>query len=375
MTLPSASSEYALQEISTKYLLRARLARAIGEVCQMAAKSDVEADLSVTLAVEHPESADEYQFLSAITPAPPGRSYKGRGDTLSRRCDNTHNVLAFLNKASPQDLRSHNFFPPPAPTTRATLSSVTVARKSRFIAGRYTKYSRNVSNSPFIINNVKVAPTSVAEQIGLPLQEAYQATDYKFVGSGREDVDVRMLGTGRPFYIELVNPRRAHLTPEELDNVRQTAINSFAPVQAVGILREIKAHLTAGIKEGEENKTKEYACLVWLKDPIAADEAAVKVRPYQEGFTVQQKCPVRVMNRRALLTRPKQIHTLDVKILEPHFALVTLSTEAGTYIKEFVHSDCGRSSPSLAEILDTSADLLELDVVNVDLAWPPAAES
>jgi tRNA pseudouridine synthase 10 len=32
---------------------------------------------------------------------------------------------------------------------------------------------------------------------------------------------VRMLGTGRPFYLELINPTKVNLTPEELINVQK----------------------------------------------------------------------------------------------------------------------------------------------------------
>jgi tRNA U54 and U55 pseudouridine synthase Pus10 len=32
-----------------------------------------------------------------------------------------------------------------------------------------------------------------------------QAEETKFVGSGREDLDVRMLGEGRPFFLEFLN--------------------------------------------------------------------------------------------------------------------------------------------------------------------------
>ena len=38
---------------------------------------------------------------------------------------------------------------------------------------------------------------------------------------------------------------------------------------------------------------------------------------------------------------------------------------AGTYIKEFVHGDLGRTKPSIGEILGSEADILQLDVANV----------
>ena len=40
---------------------------------------------------------------------------------------------------------------------------------------------------------------------------------------------------------------------------------------------------------------------------------------------------------------------------------------AGTYIKEFVHGDLGRTIPNVGQLLETEADILQLDVTNVYL--------
>ena len=38
---------------------------------------------------------------------------------------------------------------------------------------------------------------------------------------------------------------------------------------------------------------------------------------------------------------------------------------AGTYIKEFVHGDLGRTTPNVGTILGCEADILQLDVTQV----------
>jgi tRNA pseudouridine synthase 10 len=51
-----------------------------------------------------------------------------------------------------------------------------------------------------------------------------------------------------------------------------------------------------------------------------------------------------------------------------------LQTQAGTYIKEFIHGDFGRTTPSVGEIFGIGADkvdIVELDVEAVELEWPP----
>lgn len=37
--------------------------------------------------------------------------------------------------------------------------------------------------------------------------------------AGREDANVRMLGTGRPFYLEIINPRTPRLTDEQYKEI------------------------------------------------------------------------------------------------------------------------------------------------------------
>lgn len=46
-------------------------------------------------------------------------------------------------------------------------------------------------------------------------------------------------------------------------------------------------------------------------------------------------------------------------------------TGAGTYIKEFIHGDFGRTSPSISSIIGQDIDIVALDVNAIDLQWPP----
>ena len=41
---------------------------------------------------------------------------------------------------------------------------------------------------------------------------------------------------------------------------------------------------------------------------------------------------------------------------------LTLCTQAGTYVKEFVHGDFGRTKPNLCSILGCEVDIIALDV-------------
>ena len=64
------------------------------------------------------------------------------------------------------------------------------------------------------------------------------------------------------------------------------------------------------------------------------------------------------------------IYQLKLSPIDEHFGLLELETQAGTYIKEFVHGDLGRTTPNIIELLHCKADILSLDVTGVLLDFP-----
>ena len=48
---------------------------------------------------------------------------------------------------------------------------------------------------------------SVEELLSEPILEATNGWQAKFHGAGREDIDVLMLGSGRPFVLEIKEPK------------------------------------------------------------------------------------------------------------------------------------------------------------------------
>jgi tRNA pseudouridine synthase 10 len=45
-------------------------------------------------------------------------------------------------------------------------------------------------------------------------------------------------------------------------------------------------------------------------------------------------------------------------------------TQAGTYVKELVHGEFGRTEPSISSIIGMEIDIVALDVMNIDLNFP-----
>jgi len=63
------------------------------------------------------------------------------------------------------------------------------------------------------------------------------------------------------------------------------------------------------------------------------------------------------------MTRHRSITALSATVIDSYHFRLRLTTQAGAYVKEFVHGDFGRTKPNLTIILDRFVDILELDVL------------
>ena len=67
------------------------------------------------------------------------------------------------------------------------------------------------------------------------------------------------------------------------------------------------------------------------------------------------------------MTRPRTVTDIKATLIDEHHFKLAITTQAGTYVKEFVHGDLGRTQPSICTILAKECDIIELDV-EVDFA-------
>jgi len=111
------------------------------------------------------------------------------------------------------------------------------------------------------------------------------------------------------------------------------------------------------LKEIEISKAKSYSCVVWVKKRITPQDCE-KLSTLVKELSLQQTTPIRVLHRRSLAVRDKVIHRLHATYINQHYMHVCLLASAGTYIKEFVHGDLGRTVPSVGSLLESEADIL-----------------
>ena len=305
------------------------------------------------------------EFLSHFTLREPrGKRARGKRDATPTAM----NAARLLSGISSELFRKH-FACPPGAVASIPAHTLSFSYDSVFVAGRYNKYSSQLSQTPwFLDNGERLHESSVEELVCEPLKRFFAADEYRFSASGREDIDVRMLGNGRPFAVELINARRALQSTDDLARM-QADINASTTWVQVAHLQMVTPAQTTKLKEAEQSKIKHYRALVWTARRFtAADKAALEA---VHDLGVEQLTPLRVLHRRTLATRHKVVHSIHVEQLSPHFVVLSLKTSAGTYIKEFVHGDLGRTQPNVGSLLGCEADILQLDVTAVETDFPP----
>lgn len=239
-------------------------------------------------------------------------------------------------------------------------------RNPVYVGGRYLKYSRSLSQSRWVVGSERVGVSSVEEELASAVVPGFQADGHKFQAAGREDIDVRMLGNGRPFLLEILNARV--LPPPNLIQEMERKINSSKNKWvAVRRLQRVGGEAAEIMREGEADKQKEYCALVWVSRPITEEDK--QMLEGKKNMSISQKTPIRVLHRRSALTRPRIIHRMACEEISgnPNFFVLRLTTQAGTYVKEFVHGDFGRTQPNLASLLGRDVDILQLDVTDIKM--------
>ena len=245
-----------------------------------------------------------------------------------------------------------------------------------YIAGRYRKLVRGIPQSIWLCPNCrgkgcekcnwtgKLYPESVEELIEKPFLDATGGVKASFHASGREDIDARMLGDGRPFVIEISKPKKRFLDLKEIER----KVNTYAKGKVEILNLEFADKSVVRKLKKAESTQKEYKVLIEFEKPVTAKDLRLLEEKLKNSI-VKQRTPLRVLHRRADLTREKYIYDVKVKKLSPKKVEMKIRCQGGLYIKELVTGDEGRTIPSVSEILKNKAKPLELDVLKVIMKW------
>jgi len=252
-----------------------------------------------------------------------------------------------------------------------------------YLEGRYRKLVRDLPQTVLFCPECKghprrkrtcercegfgtLAKESVQQLVAWVAGKAFGTRKNKFHGAGREDIDVRMLGRGRPFVLELENPKSfdVDLAAVEAEINRRNE----GRLEIVGLHHSEKPRV-AEIKETPH--AKRYAALVECEEPVDAAEVEALIG---ERRIVCQRTPQRVAHRRADLERERWIEFVAARACDEHregaaspsrHFVIELDTQHGTYVKEALSGEDGATEPSLSGLLGTPCRCVELDVLEI----------
>lgn len=245
-----------------------------------------------------------------------------------------------------------------------------------FVEGRYRKLTRDLPQTVFHCPECKGHPRrrrgcakcegfgkltrdSVQELVGWVLGKGFGTRKHKFHGSGREDVDVRMLGRGRPFVLELINPSVAQPDLAALEALVNERNEGRLEVEGLHFSEKERVRV---LKEGKH--AKRYTARVRIDEGTLEDDAVDSA--LSQRVVLQQQTPSRVAHRRADKVRERWVQLEAVERLDDGDLQVTVLTEHGTYVKEFISGEVGKTAPSLGELLGGLAcTCVELDVLEI----------
>ncbi len=237
------------------------------------------------------------------------------------------------------------------------------------IEGRYNKFSRVIAQTfhycfkckgrgcSFCNFAGKLSENSVQELLEKKFLPAFGSRESKFHGCGREDVDVLMLGRGRPFVFEVIAPLKREIDLQKIEAEINSAYQGQISVSSLSFCPPLRI---AQIKNTEFQKIYSAKCLC----ENGVTESDMQKLPGKE-ISILQRTPKRVELRRADLERQKSATINNAKMLNEKEFIVEVLASHGLYIKEFVSGDGGRTNPSISSLLGAKCRCEELDVLEI----------
>ena len=123
------------------------------------------------------------------------------------------------------------------------------------------------------------------EIIAAPFEKIFQNSKSILSSSGREDVDVRTLGNGRPFILEIQKPKK--IPNNELLLSAQKILNeSTDKMVEIKDICEVSKEATKTLLEGETSKTKSYRAYCMAQEEVSdlGKGSSVRALPSRDAY-------------------------------------------------------------------------------------------
>ncbi|ALU12828.1 hypothetical protein EYM_07885 [Ignicoccus islandicus DSM 13165] len=192
------------------------------------------------------------------------------------------------------------------------------------------------------------------------LQEAlnvFQAKEVVLHAAGREDVDVRTLGSGRPFIAKVVKPKRRYVDVTKIKYSNDDVYFEF--------IRYSNKDEVPRLKGEDSLKEKTYFAVVQCTETVTEDELKA-LEDFFQNTIVSQQTPTRVLHRRKDMVRTKKVYWVKAAKVDNTTFISLIKGEGGLYIKELISGDNGRTEPSFSSFLSKECKCVSLDVVWIE---------
>lgn len=239
---------------------------------------------------------------------------------------------------------------------------VSMQINSIFLKSGYKKLVRGIAQTKWRDMDSEDSTPSIEKMLEDVLLPVYRGGKLKFHGAGREDVDVKMLGQGRPFIVEILEPKVRNVDFKKLHaefNIRfgnRVEVSEFGKVSYLDVPR---------LKIETEKKKKSYKVIFETEREISEEELK-GLSANLTGCVVKQRTPIRVLRRRKDKVRRKVVYEAFFRKIDERRYEALITCSGGLYVKELLHGDEGRTLPSVAELLNTKIKIVEMEVTGIE---------
>jgi tRNA pseudouridine synthase 10 len=247
---------------------------------------------------------------------------------------------------------------------------VEVEVKPILLYGRYWKLARRISQVPWLTSSgVKKYPLSVQEYVEKIFRELLGASRAIIHAAGREDVDARMLGSGRPLVVEVKSPARRRV---DLEEIRKHLETWRADPVVLSIEGAASRKTITALKELSKRTSKVYRVCVYSLLGDIDESDLLKLEEVFKNVSIHQKTPLRVLRRKkGERERVRRVYAVKTFKISSTLFEALIHCDGGLYVKELVHGDQGRTTPSFSSTLNKVLIPVELDVLYVERQFDP----
>lgn len=237
---------------------------------------------------------------------------------------------------------------------------VNIEVKPLLIKGRYLKIGRGISQSKWITRLGK--PRTDISIVGTleTLCNLVDATELKIHAAGREDIDTRMLGTGRPLVIELKQAKKRQIPLKYMEEY----VNRQCEFVKVVLESETSKKDVSKVKMEAKYQRKTYRALIISQEPLSQRDIEL-LEEKLSNTKIKQRTPLRVLHRRKDIVRVKTVYTVRCRLIAKNIIESLIVCQGGLYVKELIEGDNGRTRPSFSDIIGKNLKCIELDVLAV----------